>query len=195
MMRLMTKEDRQQYRAAIVPKGAVKVVPKDVAAEFYLYENSGRPSAMCFIGTSGKPSWRYWFPSVEARAKRIAQQIESLKVRAKGKAEQAKSASQPHSFEVGHHLVTCWGYEQTNREFFRVIEVKGPRTIVVQEVETIDTSPANSAWATGSKVPGENFAKGSKPLTLRTSYGNSVKPEGHHASLWDGKPASWTAYH
>lgn len=191
----MTKEDRTQARAAFVRPGWVKVQPKEVEAEFYIYEMAGLFYAVCFIGTAGKPAWHYRYKTAGARETAMAQQIESLKAAAKYKADRkAEAKAQACKLDVGHILVTSWGYDQTNREFFKVIEKKGERTLVVQEVEQIDASTGDEPPMTGKSLPGEAFAKGSKPYTVRVTSGSHVKIEGHYAALWDGKPASWTAY-
>jgi hypothetical protein len=191
--RLMTKEDRAAYRAAIIPKDACKVTSKEADVVFYLYEGH-KPCSMCFIGSAGKPAWRYHFRSEAERARRIASQIEACKAREKAMAERKVSASQPCKIEVGSILVTSWGYDQTNREFFKVIDKKGKQTLIVQEVEQISANTGNEPAMTGKSLPGEAFAKNSKPYTIRVSHGNHVKIEGHYASVWDGLPVSWTAY-
>ena len=193
MMRLMTKEDRLQYRAAIIPKDAVKVSAKGADVVFYLYEGH-KPCAMCFIGSAAKPAWRYSFRTEADRERRITDQIASCKAREKMMAESKAEAAKPCKIEVGSILVTSWGYDQTNREFFKVIDKKGTRTLVVQEVEQISANTGDEAWLTGKSLPGETFAKNSKPYTIRASYGDHVKIEGHYASVWDGFPVSWTSY-
>lgn len=193
MRRMITKADRLECRAAYVPKGAIKVMPKGLDAEFYLFDVAKVPCAMMFAGTAARPRWRYHFKSTDERANKIAGEILVLRNAVAIAADYKAKARTPHSFEAGHILVTCWGYEQTNREFFKVVEVKGPRTLVVRELEKIDASAANSAWMTGDCVPGEKFV--GEPLTVRTRWGNSVSIEGHSASLWEGKPVHWTAYH
>lgn len=194
MQRLMTKEDRLQSRAAFIRPGWVKMTPKGLDAEFYLYEMAGKCYAVCFIGSAGRPTWHYSFRNLASRDRKIGEQIESLKASAKYRAERKASAAAPCKIEEGSILVTCWGYDQTNREFFKVIDKKGTRTLVVQEVEQISANTGNEPSMTGKSLPGENFAKNSKPYTIRVSHGNHVKIEGHHASVWDGLPVSWTAY-
>jgi hypothetical protein len=193
--RLMTKEDRQMARQAIIPEGAIKVQPKGLDVVFYLYHNeSPKPSAMCFIGSAGRPAWRCFYHNAKSREAAIARQIESCKVRAdymaKRKAEAKVGA---HKIEVGHIFVTCWGYDQTNIEFFKVIAKKGETLLIVQEVEQIEANRGDEVSMTGRAVPGENFAKDSKPYTVRAGEAG-IKVEGHYASLWNGKPVSWTAY-
>lgn len=193
--RLMTKEDRAAARKAFIRPGWVKVSPKGLDAEFYLHEMAGRFYAVGFIGSAGRPAFHYSFRSLAARDGFLARQMESLQASAKYKAERkAKSQALACKLEVGHILVTCWGYDQTNREFFKVLEKKGERTLIVQEVEQIDASRGDEGWMCGKALPGEELKKGSKPYMVRVTGADHVKIEGHYASLWDGKPADWTGY-
>jgi hypothetical protein len=198
-MRLQTKARRIEARAAYVKnflKGATKVSFKGLDAEAYLFPSQigGKPAACFFAGNSAKPLWRYHFPNEEQRARRIAGQVEALKARAESTAKRKAEASTPSKIEPGHILVTCWGYDQTNREFFKVIAKRGARTLVVQELQQVDATTAGAPWMTGKALPGEEFRKGSKPYTVRVSHGSNVKIEGHYASVWDGRPVDWTAY-
>lgn len=190
MHRLMTKQDREMARAAMVA-GKIKVQPKGLDCAFYLYESAGKPCAMCFSGTAGRPMWRHSFRSEANRDGYIKRTIDGFKSTAAYKAKQKAEASQPCKLEVGHILVTCWGYDQTNREFFKVIAKKGSHTIVVQELEQLREY---NEGMTGTALPGEAFLKGSRPYTCRVRHGSSAKIEGHYASLWSGQPVNWTAY-
>lgn len=194
MHRLMTKEDRMAARKGFIRPGWVKVSPKGLDAEFYLYEKAGKFYAVCFIGSAGRPAWHYSFKSLANRDGYLSRQFESLQTSAKYKAERKASAAAPCKIEVGTILVTCWGYDQTNREFFKVIDKKGKQTLIVQEVEQISANTGDEPAMTGKSLPGEAFAKRSKPYTIRVSHGNHVKIEGHYASVWNGLPVSWTAY-
>lgn len=193
-MRLDTIEKRLEYRAAIVPRGAVKVKPRGFDVEFYLYdrlgENKGRPyGAAYFRGTAAKPVWHYGFKDLENRDRVIGEEIAGLQAAAEREKAQGLERKKGHGLEVGHILVTCWGYDQTNREFYRVTKVPGPRVAIVERVASV--SAGETGWMQGKVVPGEKVI--GKPLKLVAHYGR-VSPEGHIASLWDGRPVNWTGY-
>ena len=38
--------------------------------------------------------------------------------------------------KVGDLFVSCWGYEQTNREFFQVVALKGQHTIILKQIRS-----------------------------------------------------------
>jgi hypothetical protein len=47
---------------------------------------------------------------------------------------------QPNKLVVGDILNTCWGYDQTNREFFEVIEVSGQYVTVREIAQASETT-------------------------------------------------------
>lgn len=190
-MRLDTKEKRAEAKA-FYTKGRTKVAPKGVPLEFYLADAPGFYTAMCFIGTAAKPAWRYRFKTPEQRAAYMARQIENTKARAASMAAYKAKREVPSRLEIGHILVTCWGYDQTNREFFKVIAKKGDRTVIVQELAQISEE---TGFLNGKCFPAEEFRTGSKPITCRVMHGDGIKVEGHHASLWDGHAKAYSNTH
>lgn len=140
---LNTKEKRLAAREFYIPKGARKIAMKDGAAVFYAFEDgNGNPCARCFIGTAGKPSWGYRFRSEAERARKIGEQISILKRNAEDKAARRAKANAGHNWEPGLILVSSWGYEQTNVDFYEVVEVIG-KTMV--KVEKIGSQVANDS--------------------------------------------------
>jgi hypothetical protein len=114
-----------------VPKGAIKIADKQSDAVAYLYSSNtsfsvGKPAAMAFTGKSDKPVWRYYFNSEEQRGKKIAETFENrrgwLELRAKRRKERTEWVP---DYRVGDILHTSWGYDQTNVEFFEVVEARG----------------------------------------------------------------------
>lgn len=190
-MRLDTKEKRAEWKAWAT-KGRTKVAPKGLPLEFYLNDGPTGFSAMCFTGTAAKPAWHYRFKTAEKRAAYIAQHIEGTRARMKSMAEYKAKREAPGKLEVGHILVTCWGYDQTNREFFKVIAKRGARTVIVQELCQITQE---TGFLHGKAFPAEGFRKDSKPITCRVQHGDSIKVEGHHASLWDGMAKDYSNTH
>lgn len=191
MKLLITKQDRLQNREAIIPKGALKVVPKGLDVVFYLYTTNKGPSVACFRGTAGRPTWRYYYRNEKGREGAILQEISYAKERMAYKAKKIE----PCKFEVGHILETSWGYDQTNIDFYKVIEKRGQNTLIVQELEQVPFNTGNEPSMTGRSIPAETFRKNSKPFMIRAAGNSNVKIDGHFGSLWDGRPVSWTAYH
>ncbi len=96
--------------------------------------------------------------------------------------------------QVGSILVTLWGYEQTNREFYEVVK-RTATTATVREINEIGTYNAHSM--TGEKMPVPGAFKGPEIRRKIRNYGSgehiAIK-DSIHADLWDGKPAQYSTY-
>jgi hypothetical protein len=108
---------------------------------------------------------------------------------------------QSSTYDVGAILEHSWGYDQTNIDFFmitkRVDKPNGDTWITLQAMTW--GSSEDTAWAQGNCTPGVVKA-GSKPFRRKLHKWNGEERGCHiersygWASLWDGKPAHWTAY-
>lgn len=128
-------------RAIYVPKGALKVADKQSTAVVYLYqrEGSARPGAVAFHGKAQKPDWHYTFKDTAQRERRCAGFFESVRARETANSDRAKQrVAYQHACQVGDIYRTCWGYDQTNVEFFEVIEVRG-KYAVLREIASAST--------------------------------------------------------
>lgn len=120
-------------RASFIPKGAIKVSDKQSDAVAYLYDNqrNGKPAALVFAGKAEKPAWQFWFRDAAARERRIAEFFQNIRAqRAAAQARRTERKEFVHQVKPGDIFRTCWGYDQTNVEFFEVIEVKGKFAIL-----------------------------------------------------------------
>lgn len=118
-------------REFYIPKGARKITDKQSDAVAYAYEDQqGRPHAVGFAGKATKPSFNYRYRSDANRAKAIAehfagrQRQQSFKAQLKADRLDGDRRAR-ETVQVGGIYSTCWGYEQTNVEYFEVVEVKG----------------------------------------------------------------------
>jgi hypothetical protein len=89
-------------------------------------------------------------------------------------------------YEVGQLLVTCWGWEQTNRDFYQVVGVKG-NTISVQKV---CSNPVEAdCYATLKHNPKKDALYGEviKGRAVCKTYGWGLNIEGQSTSIgsWD----------
>lgn len=114
----------QMTRAFYTPKGAIKIKPKDVDVEIYIYERAGKLYAAMFGGKRAKPDSHYRYRSAELRETAVKEYINS-----QARSEVAKAARQlarrcfRHSFKVGDILHGSWGYDQTQCEYYQVVAV------------------------------------------------------------------------
>jgi len=186
----------QLTREFFVPPAAVKVSDKASSAIVYAYSRDGVPYAVAFHGKAHKPAFHFRFRDEAAREKRVrkffaeVQAVETYK--ATKKAERREKLAKPHKLQVGHILVSSWGYDQTNVDYYQVTALKGARSVELRRIgSVIDTDLIDQ----GSCTPRLDDFRGDAFVKRVDEY-NSVKIESYaYARLWDGKPMRWSSYH
>jgi len=106
-------------------------------------------------------------------------------------------------YKVGDVVINTWGYEQTNVEFYKVLEIKN-KSIIVREIcsETVKNSKYSHGMACNLVPDLNNFVSDSEPFMLRLKIKeyNGVKdtyicnPKSfYYFHKWNGKPqyCSW----
>ena len=98
--------------------------------------------------------------------------------------------NQIDSIKIGTIFYTCWGYEQTNVNFFQVIERKGS-TVIIREVNQnrfYDGSMSGSCTPLKDDFIGEPLRKRiSKSATLKIS-------DCERASLYNNQKLYFSSY-
>ncbi len=123
-MRHLPSKQREFY----IPKGSTTVSDKlsDAVAYLYTTPRNDKPAAAVFSGKAYKPTWHFTFASDAAREKRVREFFEAVRANAaRVAARNAERKAFVHNVQVGDIFCTCWGYDQTNREAFEVIAVRG----------------------------------------------------------------------
>jgi hypothetical protein len=128
-------------REFYIRKGSVKVADKLSDAVAYLYTSiRGKPSATVFFGKQSKPVADYCFRSDDERTKHVTELFHRRRAHAeKVKANREEDKAFEHSVQVGDIFRTCWGYDQTNVEFFEVVEVRG-KFAILRELTQVSES-------------------------------------------------------
>jgi hypothetical protein len=186
-------------RESFVPKGALKVLDKQSDAVAYLYERNGRLFGLVFTGKRTKPDSHYRFRSSEERERSIQRAFEARQShhdRRRQDREARKTASNP--FVVGDILSTCWGYDQTNREFFEVTAVRGKsvwlREISQKAVET--QSMAGKTVPLPGQYVGEEFRRLAISTSIKIDKVRCASPAAHKviAGVKVYDPVHWSSY-
>lgn len=126
-----SKEYRTALRAASIPTGdnVSKIELKDGSAVVYVWTVAGKPYATGFRGTAGHAEFYYSFKSDDARRDFVTRWLDRVRMAQADKASRrAEKSAWKNPLKVGDILYTCWGYDQTNVEFFAVTRVSGRRT-------------------------------------------------------------------
>lgn len=130
------------YAARYIPTGSTAIEYEDIPAVVYVheYDNGSGVSRVHALGYSykrNKPDWNYNFKTREQMdhyAAAWVQNLRDVKAMKEGfKAKRKAARSLPNPFKVGDILHYSWGYDQTNCEFYQVIEVR-ERSVVIREI-------------------------------------------------------------
>jgi hypothetical protein len=138
-----------------------------------------------FSGKKSKPDFHYRFRSLEQAEKYRENWHQGLVSRARAKAErQAEKAAkraQPHPLKVGDVLVSSWGYDQTNYDYYQVTRLVGKQSVEIRE---LGRQAAETGFLQGDCVPVKDFFKG-EPMLKRVNENGSVKV--HSWGVWASK--------
>lgn len=177
-------------RSFYIPAGALKVCDKLSDAVAYLYVSGGHPAAVVFHGRASKPDWPQRFSTEAVREKWVRGFFESRRARAAAK---AADKAKPHGLQVGHVLVSSWGYEQTNVNFYQVTRVTGSRMVEVRAIRSVDAGATGSM--SGYVVPAIDDFTGEPMRKNADKWGGVKISDCQRGSLWNGRPVMWTGYH
>lgn len=171
-----------------IPKGSTKIADKLSDAVAYIYSLAGKPYGKIFFGKQSKPVANYAFRSETEREKTIADYFTRRRAWIAGKAE-ARANAKRVKLELGHIVNTCWGYDQTNREFYQVTKLIGATMVEVREIAQVRDS---TGWEQGTATPKLDEFIGEPKRCKINSYG--IKVDGHFAGIWEGRPVRWSSY-
>lgn len=161
-------------------------------AAIYTYEIAGGTYSIGFVGKAAKPAFHYRHHTEAKRSEYIAGFIAGRKDAAEAKAKRQAERKAPHTLKVGDILVSSWGYDQTNIDYYQVTRVPGANTVEIREIGC-DSTP-EQGFMTASKTAKPNAFIG-EPMLKRVSAGNSVRIASYaHAHLWDGKADRYSWY-
>ena len=177
----------------------------DVKAVVYAYQFDGpsgvRYGAAAYAGKATRAAWHYTFKADSFRDQYIAQWLDRLRSienrKAERRAEKAAARLRPNPFKVGDILDYAWGYEQTNREFYEVVEVKA-RTVTIRRIGTKTTGEVGFMTEYLTPKPGAFLdGQAGRPMTKLVRSENDRTFLGMElglAHLWDGKAKYQSSY-
>lgn len=187
-------------RESFIPLGSVKIADKHSDAVAYVYTNArGRPCASVFFGKQAKPVLACYYRDEAAREAGVRRCFEGRRASLALKAETKAKRLQLNKLEVGDILNTCWGYDQTNREFFEVVAVCG-RHVVIREIAQ---ARETTGWEQGRCAPQSGEFIG-PPMRKLVQWGDNVTIDNvRTAHKWNtatvagvkvGPALGWTSY-
>lgn len=183
-------------------------VNESFTEEFYKYEVSIGRGANCFYMFTRSPQQkqRRYSHDVAGRGDRTAMHAAMerfiTKMESKAASRQAKTdakrqarAAFVNPYKVGDILNSSWGYDQTNREFYQVLQVRDLSLQVRRVREIRDHSTQDGGYTVPSR---DDFSEPARWITIQV-YENGYHriPSPIHGSLskWNGKPLDWSDSH
>jgi len=138
-----------------------------------------------------RPTWHYKHRTQQEQVEFIEQRKKFEDSEHARRQEYAREAQEKaESIKVGSILCSSWGYEQTNIDFYKVVERKN-NTIKLVEIEQVKTYSGDMQ---GNCTPEPSQTKG-EPFTKRINKFGGVNLASYkYCSLWDGRPMSWSSY-
>jgi hypothetical protein len=106
---------------------------------------------------------------------------------------QPATVANNHPLKLGDILVSSWGYDQTNVDFYQVVKISKSSVSIRQIKATV--TPSESIAMTGASVPVVGEFQ-SEPFTKRPNEHGRVRISSFETAFpWDGKPryTSWYA--
>lgn len=165
----LTAEQRNQARTMFLRADfAIDYGP----AAVYVREDASRIVAAGFIGKACKPAWHYAFKSLEAAgayADKWAARIAASK--AATAEHRAERAACQHTLQVGDVLVSTWGYEQTNVDYYQVTRLVGSTMV---ELRKIAQDKSADSYMSGECTPIPGHFIGAA-LTVKVKPGNAAR--------------------
>ncbi len=134
--------------------------------------------------------------AINAGTRWMKSQDDLAEEKAKIKAERkALNSNVEQTFVEGAILVSSWGYEQTNIDFFKVVR----RTkSMVHVIELCNKTVEATDFMSSRVIPSEE-TRGEVMKKRVQCYGGEEKHikinSSSYARLWDGKPRLQTSYH
>lgn len=165
-MRLQTKEQRLQYRQAMVNEGSIRDARSNELAEVYIYtigkftpeqrDGNIKYVAKGFIGAAGKPSFHYSFNTEAKREQHIAEFFANQQARHDAKlARSAEKATFRHTLKVGDIAHTSWGYDQTNVDFYEVTRIVSDKSVAVRPIKCTQETHGSGMCGMVTALPGQ----------------------------------------
>lgn len=174
-------------------------------------ESKGQPTAIATVKSKSRIGFKYLFnyrfKSEERREQYLTDYIEQYKKATETKAAKLKEKKEKQAelvasdhFKEGDIVVNTWGCEQTNVEFYKVIEVL-PKSLKVARIgaKMVENSMMSHGMSCDvmPNIDGEQGEQRILRLKIRSDLAVSIcNPENYYYfHKWDGRPQykSWYA--
>jgi len=185
-------------RESYIPRNSKPLHDTESDAVAYVYQTAGKFGAAMFYGKQAKPVWHWTFKKPEGLARAISEGFGARRRHAAYISSIRAERKEPHGLQVGDVFVTCWGYDQTNREHYEIVALHGATMATVRQIASHSVT---TGWEQGKCSPDfGNFI--GKPIRVKLSK-SGFCVDGHLASkvavtniggVKVGEASGWTSY-
>ena len=132
-----------------------KLYKQESTITVLINDSKDMPIAIAFNGKASKPIWHYKFSNMDDLDSYVNKSIENAKAREQSKADRKaqRKLTSEHDIKVGDIFYTSWGYDQTNTEFYEVVNVRGSRIDLKEIGYTVDYEKASYGREDITPVP------------------------------------------
>lgn len=186
---------RESYLSSLTIEKTIEK-PELQAVVYYYRTAKGQPGAIAFSGKRNKHDFYFIFRSDERREQKTTEYFAGLIAHETMLHERKNNRQQPNKLQVGDILNFTWGYEQTNQDYFQVLQVKG-QFVIIREIASKQTERNTGNSMAAYVVPvKDSFVAESMPMKKLVQYGDTVTMASYgYCKKWDGKEdySSWYA--
>lgn len=177
-------------------KGWQKITAKDLSCAVYVKtcERTGRYLATGYRGKALKPAFSYYYTSEQSRAARVSEWISATMETRERYQRKARA------LVVGDVLRSSWGYDQTNIDYYVVLETFGAFGVVIAECgkNSEDTGCMQGKCVPDpSRIVGAPMRKQCDGDSVKINsfiYASKIEPQMIAGAKVYGADR-WTAYH
>ena len=190
------------------PKGARCILEHTNGSALYVYEAAGRPYAIAFRGTARQSCLHFSFRTEDQRQAEVLRfkaSVEGAIERKTARMTERKAAG--HGLTAGQILVSSWGYDQTNVDFYIVTRLAGRKSVYLRKLaqNTVEVT----GWAQEQVSPLFLEMVDGEPVMRPRPVGDEFRAfaingcvsfpryskHGHgSASKWSGSPQHSSSY-
>ena len=158
MYQKLTAQER--IAARFIPAGYTEYKR---SGDSVIYASPDHRNAIAYRGKKARSEWYYQFTTENGFLSAITRFFESITDHDNRKKEKSEFIT---TLKPGDIMVMSWGYDQTNINFYQVIEVTGKCTIVIREIKGSRSEEIGFMTARVIPCPGA-FVKDSMPMKKR----------------------------
>ena len=155
------------------------------------YDNkTGKPCAALWTHKTKKPSYCYYFNTVDEREQWITGKKESeSKQNEQRNLYASQKAKETDALQPGAIVYDSWGWEQTNIDFYKIVKRSGASVWL----QPLKSKVSETGFMSGNTEPTEE-TNGEVFLRRIGKYGVSISSHRGSLALYDGKPKSCSWY-